>query len=407
MVCGQRAARYRDVFAIGEFRALFAAQLLSVVGDQLARVALSLLVFDRTGSPGLTALAYALTYLPELAAGPLLSGIADRRPRRMVMVVTDLARAALVALMAWPGLPLAVVCVLLVAVNALGAPFNAARAATLARVLRGEAYLLGTGAADMVDQLAQAAGFVGGGVLVLAIGPGQGLQIDSATFLVSAILVQLGVRERPVPSYPTVRDPVPAWWPALKAGAVLVLTNRTLRSLVLLACVAGFYVTIEALAVPYALDSGGGPVAIGVLLAAGPAGTVLGMAVVSRLGAELRLRLLGPLAVAACLPLAACAFRPGIPVTAGLLLISGFASAYHLVARSAFVLAVPDHERGQAFGLAVTALRTAQGCGLLVAGLLAEYLGAAVVLTAAGVAGSMVAAAAGLAWSQARAAPGG
>ena len=35
---------------MGEFRALWLAQILSVAGDQLARVALTLLVFDRTGS---------------------------------------------------------------------------------------------------------------------------------------------------------------------------------------------------------------------------------------------------------------------------------------------------------------------------------------------------------------------
>lgn len=45
-----RPVRFRDVFAVGEFRALFAAQLVTVVGDQLARVALSILVFDRTGA---------------------------------------------------------------------------------------------------------------------------------------------------------------------------------------------------------------------------------------------------------------------------------------------------------------------------------------------------------------------
>ena len=37
-------ATFRDVFAVGEFRALWTAQVLSIVGDQLARVALTLLV---------------------------------------------------------------------------------------------------------------------------------------------------------------------------------------------------------------------------------------------------------------------------------------------------------------------------------------------------------------------------
>jgi len=44
-------ATFREIFGLAEFRALWLAQLLSVVGDQLARVALTLLVFGQTHSP--------------------------------------------------------------------------------------------------------------------------------------------------------------------------------------------------------------------------------------------------------------------------------------------------------------------------------------------------------------------
>ena len=68
---------YREVFATGEFRALWSAQVLSFAGDQFAQVAIAILVYGRTHSPFLTALAYTLTYLPPIAGGPLLSGLAD------------------------------------------------------------------------------------------------------------------------------------------------------------------------------------------------------------------------------------------------------------------------------------------------------------------------------------------
>src|SRR5262245_42344407 len=134
-------ARWRDVFGHAEFRALFVAGVLSVAGDQLARVALSVLVFDRTKSAGLTALTYALTYVPDLLFGPLLAGFADRYPRRTLMIVTDLARAILVAAMAIQALPLIAVILLLLALQAFGSPFNAARAATLPAVLPGDHYV--------------------------------------------------------------------------------------------------------------------------------------------------------------------------------------------------------------------------------------------------------------------------
>src|SRR5690348_3764343 len=95
-----RRATFRDVLAIPEFRALYIAQLLSVAGDQLARIAVAVLVYSRTGSALLTGLSYAASYLPWVIGGPLLSGYADRMPRRTVMIASDLARAGLVAIMA-------------------------------------------------------------------------------------------------------------------------------------------------------------------------------------------------------------------------------------------------------------------------------------------------------------------
>jgi transmembrane secretion effector len=98
----RRAASYRAVFAIREFRALWWAQVVSYLGDQIAQVAIAVLVYTKTGSPGLTALAYALTYLPPILGGPLLAGLMDVFPRRQVMITLDLVRDGLVELMALP-----------------------------------------------------------------------------------------------------------------------------------------------------------------------------------------------------------------------------------------------------------------------------------------------------------------
>jgi hypothetical protein len=78
----EQRSSYREVFAIAEFRALGTAQVLSFAGDQFAQVAIAILVYRRTHSAFLTALAYALTYLPPIAGGPLLSVLADLFPRR-------------------------------------------------------------------------------------------------------------------------------------------------------------------------------------------------------------------------------------------------------------------------------------------------------------------------------------
>src|SRR4051812_47710245 len=142
-----RAVGFRDVLAVTEFRALFSAQLVSVTGDQLARVALSILVYDRTNSPGWAALTYALTFLPDLVGGPLLSGLADRHPPRTVMVLADVLRALAVAVMAAPGLPLPAGGGLLVGVPLFNPGWDSARAAVLPPGVPGGTVLPGGGPA--------------------------------------------------------------------------------------------------------------------------------------------------------------------------------------------------------------------------------------------------------------------
>jgi MFS family permease len=135
---------FRDVFAVAEFRALWMAQLLSVVGDQLARVALTVLVYDRTRSALLAAITFVVSLVPTFIGGVMLAWLADRYPRRAVMIVCDLVRCALVLVMVIPGVPLAGLVALLFVVTLVGAPFTSARAAIYPDVLTGDRYVMGT-----------------------------------------------------------------------------------------------------------------------------------------------------------------------------------------------------------------------------------------------------------------------
>jgi MFS family permease len=395
-------ARFGEVFAVGEFRALFSAHVLSVAGDQLARVALALLVFDRTNSTALTALTYALTFLPDLIGGPLLSGLADRYRRRELMFLTDLARAVLVGLMAIPGMSIVALAGLLIAVQLLASPFNAARAAVLPAVLEGDRFVVGQGVIQLAYQFAQLGGYLGGGVLVKFTGTSVALAADAATFLISALLVRFGLKDRPVPAGAR-SDVRQSTLTSLRLGARLVWENRKLRVLVALGCISGFYVVAEGLAVPYADELGGGAAAAGLLFAAPAAGTVVGMVVLTRLvSPTVRLRLLGPLAVASSAVLIGCATHPGLAITAVLLALSGAAAAHQTVVAATFVQTVPDEQRGQAFGLAHTSIRVAQGLGVVVAGAVAEGVAPSTVVAMAGVLGTLVALAAAISWQRAQ-----
>ena len=343
------AAGFAAVLRGREFRLLWLADAQSLLGDQLARVALSVLVYDRTGSGLVTAVVYALTYLPALFGGVLLGPLADRLPRRGLLVGGDVVRAALLAVMTVPRLPVPFLAGLLVLVVLVGTPCKAGETALVVDLLATADYPMGLGLRAATVQAAQLAGFAVGGVAVAALGARGALGLDAATFLLSAVLIRLGVHARPAAARTDNTDARGShrWL----HGAVTVLRDRRLRLLLGLSWLLGLLVIPEGLAAPYAHGLGGGPRTVGLLLAGGPAGVLLGTLVYSRfLSASTRARLLGPLAAAAGLPLLACAGTPGLTATYLLWGLSGTCTAYQVQVVTEFVEIIAPRVRGQPLG---------------------------------------------------------
>src|SRR5437868_6463800 len=94
--------RYRDAFAIREFRAIFVSHVITMAGTVVAELALTVLVYDRSKSPLLAALVFALAFMPYLLTGTLLSALVDRLPTRRLMVICSLLSAVVAALMGVP-----------------------------------------------------------------------------------------------------------------------------------------------------------------------------------------------------------------------------------------------------------------------------------------------------------------
>ncbi|GAA0263973.1 MFS transporter [Cryptosporangium japonicum] len=371
-----RHGAFRDA----EFRALWIAQILSRAGDQFARVALTVLAFQVTGSALAAGAAYAVTLLPWLIGGPLLGWIGDRYPRRAVLLCCDLASAALIAVMAVPGLALPLLYALLFLATLLDVPFSAARSALVRDVFPDDdGYASATAIGSVTAQFAQVVGFAAGGLVAAATTPGQALLLDAITFLLSAALVRRYVRKRPAARDAHLEKI------SLLRGVRLVFGDPRLRRLTFYAWLATFLVVPLGVAAPYASDSGGGARTVGLLLASSATGTAVSMIVLSRwVPAERRLRLLEPLAVAAGLPLVLCALHPG-PVVSGLLwALSGAGSGYQLAANVAFVRAAPNTDRAQAFGVVSAGLVAGQGIGVVLAGGLATVVPTAVVVAGAG-----------------------
>ncbi|MFJ9567046.1 MFS transporter [Streptomyces fuscichromogenes] len=377
----ERPAGYRRVFVVPEFRAVFAAHVLSMLGVIVSEIALSVLVYDLTGSPLLSALTFALGFLPYLVGGTLLAPVADRFPARRVLVVCDLVCAGCVAVMTVPGTGIGVLLGLRCALAVVSPVFAGTRMATLSDVLGGgELFVLGRSVLRIVAQSALLVGYGLGGLLLAVLAPRHALLITVGTFLASAALLRLGTRRRPARA--RTRE---------HGGTRQLLADRRVRRLLLLFWVpAMFAVVPEALAAPYADALGAGSPGLGLLMCALPVGTVAGeLYAGARLGPAARERIALPLVCLTLLPYLGYALHPSLALSLLLLLTAGAGSAYTLGLDQWFVRAVPEELRGRAMTVLSAGLMTVQGVGMTLAGVAAETVGVRAAVAGAGALGAV------------------
>ncbi len=377
-----------------ELPGLLTAAAVSLIGDQLARFALAVLVLQRTASPALSAAVYASTYLPLVVAGPLLGGLADRLPRRRVLIAADLLRAGLFTLMAVPGLPLTAVLLLVLTATTIDAPFTAARSALMRDVTGDDdGYQRGTGLDEALDSSGQVLGFAAAGLVLLVLTPSAALLLNAATFAASAALLRLTLRHRPAAS--PSRSGHDGWWPRQRTRAATALRDArtgwhaalspaSRRPLLLTWAGLSCAVAPEALAVAWAADLGAGTLGAGLLFAAAPAGNVLGLLLARRLPGPAARRALLPLTLLSLLPLTLCLLDPPLPVALLLVALSGAGTCFSLLARVEFVRTLTPQHRGRAFAVAAAGVTVTQGLGVAGAALAVTRLSpAAAVATAA------------------------
>lgn len=269
----------------------------------------------------------------------------------------------------------------------------------LPQILPRDRLALGSAVGNMTFQTAQAAGFLVGGILVATLGAYRALALDALSFCLSAALITGWVRPRPEGG----RAPARPLLNTLARDVSLIFQRPAARTLVLFGWLAGFAVVPEGLAAPYARTLGGGPLTVGVLMCAMPAGTVAGALVIERLSRpDERLRMIGVLAMLSCAPLVASLLRPPLPVLVLLLMLAGAGGAYQLAAARAFVQALPNGQRGRAFGVAQSGLLAAQGLGILAAGAAARWISPPTVVAIAGALGLAAAAVLAAEWARHR-----
>ena len=386
-VSGEDGTRvgYGTALRSREFRALLASQLVSVCGTSVAAVALTILVYRRTGSPLLASLTFALGFLPFLLGGGLFSSVVDRvRPRRLV-VACDLASAALAAAMAVPTIPVPVLFALLLGIGTLLSLSSGARAALVRASVSADAYVPARSLLRIAVQFAQIVGNAVGGALLLLLTPSGALLVNASSFLFSVTVIRLLVADHAnegARSGPTLlRDSL--------RGARAVFRHGELRRLLLLGwLVPMFAVAPEALAAPYVSQHGGSTALVGWWLVALPLGLIAGdVAGVRLLTARQQRRLVAPAAAASFVPYLVFAADPSLPAALALLVVAGACGFYSLGLDGRVRDAAPRGLFARAMTLNAAGLMTLQGLGFVLAGALAQAVGSAHAIALAGCCG--------------------
>jgi hypothetical protein len=300
----------------------------------------------------------------------------------------------------WPALPVPAMLALVAAVATATPVFTAANSSVLPDVLDGDRYVLGRSMFSLTGSATQIIGLGIGGAILAALPARRLLLAAGLALLAAAVIARLGLRPRPArtdgqtagsdsKAGRTIRASGRATRGIVRAtlaGNLELLADRTVRGLLLAQWLPAWFVTgAESLIVPYAGSLGLPPSAASPLLAATPAGMLLGDVVVGRFcRPAARQRLAFPLAALMGAPLLALAFRPPLPVTGAVMFACGFGFAYMLGVQQAFLDSLPDRLRGQAFGLNSTGMMTGQGLIPPIAGGLAIAFGAGPAMAVAG-----------------------
>ncbi len=386
-----------------EFRRLFLATTVSLIGDWFSFVAVTELVTELTGRPGTAAYFYAALVMPVFVVAPLAGAIIDRRDRRAVLVLSDLVRVplalALIAAAWLHSLPLAAAAMVGLGVGSafydpaahaatpnLVAPTDLAVAQSLMGLVWGSMLVVGAGL---------------GGVIAELLGSYVAFSVNAASFLASAALVLSIRRPMQEPRGAGVSGPLPVAEARAEGagrgrrGVVDDLRGEAVvRALVLAKVGVSSANGLVGLLPVFARATSASGVGTGLLFAMRGLGALIGPILARKAmlgqpvsGPELTARgtnraLRAIVLVCGASTLSYAAFYALLPVTPWFVLVMVLVGCAHLgggaqwtVSTYGIQAVTPDRLRGRVLSLDYGLATLAIGASSLAAGLLADGLG--------------------------------
>lgn len=371
----------------GNFVLLWVGQFVSQVGDRLAMVAFPWLIYQRTGSAMSTGVILAVYTLPYVFVGPFAGVVIDRMDKRRVLIVSDVVRAALIAVVplaaAWNLTAVYGLALLVASVNVF---FDPCKLALLPDIVEERQLLRANSVLATGETLTEVVGYATAGFALAWVSTATAFRIDAVTFLVSAVAFLLMRYRRPLRE---VADRVSlSVWHEIGEGVGFVRRHRglLLNTLLVVAATLGigatypltFFFAVEVL--------DGGTAAFGLFEASIAAGFLAGSLILAGLGGRVPkgYAILGGLAVMgaayAVVALTGTIWAACIPFV-----VAGIANAASLIAIDTYVQSiVPEALRGRVWTMRFTFTQGAYALSVLAGGALAGFVDVRLLLVVAG-----------------------
>lgn len=394
-------AAYRGLLGNRPLVRLFGGEFVSGIGDWLYLVALLIVVYQRSDSPALLGAVGAARVLPYILLSVPAGIAADRFDRRLILMVTDLARGVIMVGLAWLVLvdgPLEAIVALALLATCFSSFFRPALGALVPSLVENERQLGPANSAwSSLDNLAFIIGPAIGGILIQVGGLPLAFALNAVSFGVVAFVLWRLPRAVPPAATPAPAEPAPARpSPAARSveardptPSISSFAGR-LSGLILVDIVASFvFGGLGVLTVIVAVDVlGSGEEATGYLNAAIGVGGLVGAVASGAL--VLRSRLAVPYlagAVALGIGLAILGASSILVLALAGMAVAAFGElVIEVVSATIFQRVVPDALRGRVLGVTQTLGVTAYAAGSFVLPLVAGLTSTASVLIGSGVA---------------------
>ena len=357
---------YREVFAIAEFRVLFAVRCVTMGAISIGSLALGTTTYASTHSTVLTAVAMFGGPLLTLLGSATVLGASDSMGPRRASLIMPGAYAVAFALQTIPDVAWGWRFLFLAIPYVAGSATSGSTMRLLHEIVPSEGFVLGRATLNIAVGVMQVAGYGFGGILLIWLSPRTLFAVAGVLAVIVIALLRFGLNERP----------------GVVSEQGLIARTRTVNRRLLRSPITqplfiamwapnGLIVGCEALFVPFGGHSGSG-----YLFAATAAGMLLGDVLLGRVvPPDKRDRLIEPMRFLLAVPYVGFFFSPPLGVALALGFVASIGYSASLPLQERLVERTDSDHRGQAFGLYTSGLMLGQALGAAIGGGIATWLG--------------------------------